>query len=188
VRLLVLAGVLAAAVTAAVLAGFLLYDAPTRVGALPGDVRAPVPDVTSGGVTKAAGKARSRASRTTPPSPSASDSPDTPSPTPARPTRSAAPPPAPSTGAASRSASPRPRPSASAPPVLRFGDTGPEVAELQARLRQIGYPGGEADGVYDRDVENAVRSYQFTRAVLQDEPGVYGATTRTALEAETDEP
>lgn len=185
VRLLVLAGVLATAVATAVLAGFLLYDGPTRDGALPADVRAPVPDVTSGRVT-AAGKASPRPSRT-PPSPTASDSPGTPSPTPATPTRSAAPPPAPSRGA-SAGASPRPRPTVSAPPVLRLGDTGPEVAELQARLRQIGYQAGGAEGVYDRDVENAVRSYQLTRVVLADESGVYGAATRTSLEAESDEP
>ncbi|MDX3576608.1 MULTISPECIES: peptidoglycan-binding domain-containing protein [unclassified Streptomyces] len=185
VRLLVLAGVLATAVTAAVLAGFLLYDGPTRDGALPADVRAPVPDVTSGRVTTA-GKASPRPSRTRP-SPTASDSPGTPSPTPAAPTRSAAPPPAPSR-AASADASPQPRPTVSAPPVLRLGDTGPEVAELQARLRRIGYPGGGAEGVYDHDVENAVRSYQLTRAVREDESGVYGAATRTSLEAETDEP
>ncbi|MDX5569125.1 peptidoglycan-binding protein [Streptomyces sp. ID05-04B] len=185
-RLLVLAGLLATAVTAAVLAGFLLYDGPTRDGALPGGVRAPVPDVTSAGVTTA-GKATPRASRT-PPSPTASDSPETPSsPTAARPTRSAAPPPAPSRGATGTT-TPGPGPSASAAPVLRFGDTGPEVAELQARLRQIGYQGGRAEGVYDVEVENAVRSYQLTRAVLQDEPGVYGVATRASLEAETDEP
>ncbi|MGW7168083.1 peptidoglycan-binding protein [Streptomyces sp. NPDC054884] len=188
VRLLVLAGVLATAVTAAVLAGFLLYDGPTRDGALPEGVRAPVPDVTSG-ITTTAAKAPPRPSRT-PPSPTASDSPDTPSPTPAKPTRSAAPPrtPAPSR-AATGTASPGPgRPSDSAPPVLRFGDTGPEVAELQARLREIGYQAGRTEGVYDLEVENTVRSYQLTRTVLQDEAGVYGVATRTALEAETDEP
>ncbi|KRC95844.1 MULTISPECIES: peptidoglycan-binding domain-containing protein [unclassified Streptomyces] len=185
VRLLVLAGVLATAVTAAVLAGFLLYVGPTRHGALPEDVRAPVPDVTSGGVAPGR-KASPRASRTAP-TPTASDSPGTPSPAVERPTRSAAPPPAPSrrpTG----SASPRPAPTVSAPPALRFGDTGPEVAELQARLRRIGYQGGATEGVYDREVENSVRSYQLTRAVLEDEAGVYGVATRAALEAETDEP
>jgi len=62
------------------------------------------------------------------------------------------------------------------------------VAELQARLRRIGYQGGATEGVYDREVENSVRSYQLTRAVLEDEAGVYGVATRAALEAETDEP
>ncbi|MFF6804671.1 peptidoglycan-binding protein [Streptomyces sp. NPDC012616] len=187
VRLLVLAALLTTAVTAAVLAGFLLYDGPTRDGALPEGVRAPVPDVTSGGVTTA-GRGSPRASRT-PPSPTASDSPGNPSPTPARPTRSAAPPPAPAPSrGATGTPSPGPRPSASAPPVLRLGDTGPEVAELQARLRRIGYQAGRAEGVYDIEVENAVRSYQLTRAVVQDESGVYGVATRTALEAETGDP
>jgi peptidoglycan hydrolase-like protein with peptidoglycan-binding domain len=73
-------------------------------------------------------------------------------------------------------------------PILRFGDKGPEVVELQLRLRQIGYYSGDADGDYDRDVESAVRGYQLTRVILKDEPGVYGVATRASLEAETKEP
>lgn len=72
--------------------------------------------------------------------------------------------------------------------MLRLGDRGPEVIELQLRLRQTGFFAGEADGVYDREVENAVRAYQLTRVVVDDEPGVYGPATRTSLESETSEP
>jgi peptidoglycan hydrolase-like protein with peptidoglycan-binding domain len=72
--------------------------------------------------------------------------------------------------------------------VLRLGDRGPEVIELQLRLRQTGFFAGEADGVYDREVENAVRAYQLTRVVVEDEPGVYGQATRTSLQSETSEP
>ncbi|MES5820722.1 peptidoglycan-binding domain-containing protein [Streptomyces sp. RG80] len=62
------------------------------------------------------------------------------------------------------------------------------MTELQLRLRQTGFYDGEADGTYDRDVENAVRGYQLTRVVLADEPGVYGPATRASLESETSQP
>jgi peptidoglycan hydrolase-like protein with peptidoglycan-binding domain len=64
----------------------------------------------------------------------------------------------------------------------------PEVTELQLRLRQIGLYDGDADGDFDRRVENAVRGYQLTRFLLEDESGVYGSETRTSLEAETSQP
>jgi hypothetical protein len=173
-------------VTAAVLAGVLLYDAPDRDGSLAEGVRAPVPDVTSGRAATT-GSSSPQASRTQPSS-TASGSPS-PSPSPASkaPSPSAVPPSAPSTGATG-TASPGPSATNSTPTVLRLGDSGPEVVELQLRLRQIGFYGGEADGEYSRQVESAVRTYQLTRAVLQDESGVYGAATRASLEAETDEP
>ncbi|MEH0576350.1 peptidoglycan-binding protein [Streptomyces sp. B21-108] len=182
-HLLALAGALAAAVTAAGLAAVLLYKAPERDGSSAEGVRVPVPEVTS----EAASPARpssAQASRTQPSSPTASGSPSPASPTPEAPTRSAVPPSAPSTGTASAS----PSATVSTPLVLRLGDSGPQVVELQLRLRQIGYYGGEADGEYGRQVESSVRTYQLTRAVLKDESGVYGAATRASLEAETDKP
>ncbi|MFI7297927.1 peptidoglycan-binding protein [Streptomyces sp. NPDC050121] len=182
-QLLALAGALAAAVTAAVLAAVLLYKAPERDGSSAEGVRAPVPEVTSGAASPA-GPSSAQASRTQPSSPTASGSPTPSSPTPEAPTRSAVPPSAPSTGTASAS----PSATVSTPLVLRLGDSGPQVVELQLRLRQIGYYGGEADGEYSRQVESAVRTYQLTRAAFQDESGVYGPATRASLEAETDEP
>jgi peptidoglycan hydrolase-like protein with peptidoglycan-binding domain len=74
------------------------------------------------------------------------------------------------------------------PPVLGLGDQGPEVVELQLRIGQIGLYDGEADGDFDEQVRSAVRTYQVTRFVLQDESGVYGTATRASLEAETSEP
>ncbi|MER6113357.1 peptidoglycan-binding domain-containing protein [Streptomyces hirsutus] len=62
------------------------------------------------------------------------------------------------------------------------------MVELQLRLRQVGFYDGDADGNYDRDVENAVRGYQLTRVILQDESGVYGVATRASLESQTKEP
>lgn len=74
------------------------------------------------------------------------------------------------------------------PPVLRLGDEGPEVTELQLRLRQIGLYAGDIDGDYDRSVEGSVRTYQLTRVILSEPSGVYGTATRTSLESETSEP
>jgi peptidoglycan hydrolase-like protein with peptidoglycan-binding domain len=72
--------------------------------------------------------------------------------------------------------------------VLRPGDEGSGVTELQLRLRQLGLYHGRTSGYYDYRVENAVRSYQFARGITQDEYGVYGPATRARLESETSEP
>lgn len=74
------------------------------------------------------------------------------------------------------------------PIVLREGAGGPEVAELQARLRRLAvYPGPE-DGRYDADVREAVSRYQRAYGVAGDPDGVYGAPTRASLESRTEEP
>ncbi|MER0246496.1 peptidoglycan-binding domain-containing protein, partial [Streptomyces sp. HSW2009] len=79
-----------------------------------------------------------------------------------------------------------PRPTG--PPVLRQGDSGPEVAELQDRLRQTWTYGGSADGDYDTGVANAVGAYQRRHHLTGDPEGVYGPHTRSYLEARTDKP
>ncbi|HSX96203.1 MAG TPA: peptidoglycan-binding domain-containing protein, partial [Streptomyces sp.] len=63
-----------------------------------------------------------------------------------------------------------------------------EVTELQLRLSQIGLYNADADGDYDGEVQSAVRGYQLTRVLLEDESGVYGEETRASLESETSEP
>ncbi|MQY10425.1 hypothetical protein SRB5_05330 [Streptomyces sp. RB5] len=73
----------------------------------------------------------------------------------------------------------------SAPSTLRRGDEGPEVTELQHRLGQLRLYDKDADGVYDRDTYEAVRTYQNARGITADPPGVYGPATREALERET---
>ncbi|WP_227025963.1 peptidoglycan-binding domain-containing protein [Streptomyces fodineus] len=73
-------------------------------------------------------------------------------------------------------------------PVLQPGDDGPEVAELQLRLRQLNLYADQIDGVYTRPVEDAVRNYQLARGIWSDPLGVYGPATRRSLEAETSEP
>ncbi len=82
--------------------------------------------------------------------------------------------------------------SPSAPPtgpiVLREGSSGPEVADLQRRLRQLGLYAGPADGRYGAAVRNAVSRYQQIYGVHGDPDGVYGAPTRASLESRTREP
>ncbi|MFI5521345.1 peptidoglycan-binding protein [Streptomyces platensis] len=101
-------------------------------------------------------------------------------------------PPAPTRASGSVSDSPTAHGRPSAPPtgpiVLREGAGGPEVVELQGRLRQLAvYPGLE-DGRYDADVRDAVSRYQRAYGVTGDPDGVYGAPTRTSLESRTQAP
>ncbi|MFB8754030.1 peptidoglycan-binding domain-containing protein [Streptomyces nigra] len=183
---------LAVAVTGASFGGLFGYDGPERGGA-DGGLRAPLPDATSSeagtGSSAAAGVPSTAASAASSgPSggaPSATGSTGV-SPTPAE--GSGTPSAGPSGAAPSEGQTPSPTGQAGEPPVLRRGDRGPEVVELQLRLRRTGLYAGEADGVYGGSVESAVRAYQLTRVVLDDESGVYGRPTRTALESETPEP
>ncbi|MER6132042.1 peptidoglycan-binding protein [Streptomyces sp. NPDC001815] len=188
---LVGAGATAVVVAAAGFAsGLFSYESPSRDSAAPDDIRASVPD--------ASVEERSPSASASPsPSPSASPSASpSPSVTPSA-TRPAAPP------TPSRAASTSSTPSADSPtgttqppsgppekgvqPVLRRGDTGPEVTELQLRLQQLALFVGNSDGDYDNRTENAVRNYQVTRGI-NEEPGVYAEETRNRLETETSEP
>ncbi|ELS50714.1 peptidoglycan-binding domain-containing protein [Streptomyces viridochromogenes] len=180
---------LAVVLTGAVVGGLLSYDGPSRDGALPDGVRAPVPDGSADGANSPGEQSDDASSTSAAQSPTSSPS-TSPTHSAADPTRSATPTEAPSGPAGTGSASAAPGPSASEeqPPVLRFGDQGPEVTELQLRLRQLGFYGGDIDGEYDREVENSVRGYQFARLILGDEPGVYGSATRASLESETAQP
>ncbi|MTE17900.1 hypothetical protein F0L17_01875 [Streptomyces sp. TRM43335] len=119
--------------------------------------------------------------------------PSTPPPKP----RTAPPSGAPASGASPRTPAPAPpvsvpspasRPSRAADPdVLRQGDTGPAVRELQERLSEIPhvYPDGGVDGRYDAAVAEAVARYQEWYGVRGDEEGVYGDDTRRDLEERT---
>jgi hypothetical protein len=46
---------------------------------------------------------------------------------------------------------------------LKYTNSGPDVALLQVRLRQLGYYEGRADGLYGRDVETAVKRFQHDK-------------------------
>ncbi|WP_367323491.1 peptidoglycan-binding domain-containing protein [Streptomyces sp. HUAS ZL42] len=197
--LLALAAACVAVVAAAGYAsGLFSYETPSREGALPDDVRAAVPDTS----TSAAPVSSSQAGATTsgpasaPPS-SASSSHST---GPSSSASSASP-------SASRSTEPtetattvratgtiEPENGAgdaqktSAAPVLRRGDKGAEVTELELRLTQLGLYTRQPGGKYNEGVEDAVTGYQQARGIQDEEPGVYGAATRTRLESETTEP
>jgi peptidoglycan hydrolase-like protein with peptidoglycan-binding domain len=62
------------------------------------------------------------------------------------------------------------------------------VTELQLRLRQLYLYNDDANGVFTSRVEEALRNYQWSRGIRDDELGVYGPATRTKLESETKEP
>ncbi|MEU0894935.1 peptidoglycan-binding protein [Streptomyces massasporeus] len=199
-NLLVVAAAACVAVVAAAgyASGLFSYESPSRDTALPDDIRASVPDAPSSsaastppqGSTSAASPAPAA-----PPSPSRGGSPSA-SPSPSAPSASASPSQSPSPSA--------PQPSGSAtgpeqappdngrqktgPTVLRLGDRGPEVTELQLRLRQLYLYDDDTDGTFDDRLADAVRTYQWSRGVQTDELGVYDRETREKLESETREP
>ncbi|MFG1665785.1 peptidoglycan-binding protein [Streptomyces sp. Y7] len=179
---------LAVLLTGAFLGGLFTYESPSRDDAVSDDVRAPVPDATTEDGTSPEGESSAvpSASPSGSATPSAGTTASSDSPTPSA--TSATPTTAPSSTGATATAAPEPSDAEARPPVLRRGDQGPEVVELQLRLRQIGLYSADADGDFDRQVESAVRTYQLTRVILDDESGVYGIPTRTSLEAQTSEP
>ncbi|WP_307825110.1 peptidoglycan-binding protein [Streptomyces sp. M2CJ-2] len=184
--------------------GLFAYEAPSRDGALPDDVRVSVPDVPS-----ASPSASASPSEGTDPaaSPSLLVSAS------ASPSENASPSASESVSVSESSASATPsdtaEPSSAAPTtapaealeegtdeeerevtgaVLRRGDHGPEVVELQQRLRQLHLYNSEIHGRFNRRVEDALRTYQWSRGIRGDELGVYGPETRSRLESETREP
>lgn len=174
--------------TGAFVGGLFTYDSPSRDRSVPDDVRAPVPDGSAEDGTSPEGQSAGTASAS-PSRSSTSSAGATPTDGSAPPNGSStAPTAAPSSAGATTSAAPDPSDAEGQPPVLRLGDQGPGVTELQLRLRQIGHYGGDIDGDYGREVESAVRTYQLTRVILGDESGVYGTATRKSLESETAEP
>ncbi|WDG33672.1 peptidoglycan-binding domain-containing protein [Streptomyces sp. CA-278952] len=143
------------------------------------------------------------ASATPPRTQSPSAAPSAPPSASASPTESREPEPTATTSApASPTASASPTPDGGAPPAappadpppglagssLRPGDRGPEVAELQTRLRTVGewlYSGPVDGSSYSDQVAYSVAIYQSYKAIQGDPTGVYGPNTRRALEAET---
>ncbi|AIR98159.1 peptidoglycan-binding domain-containing protein [Streptomyces glaucescens] len=192
---LVVSGGVVAVIAAAALAGGLFsYDPPSRDTALPEDVREAVPEARTSAAAPSApapGTASASASASSAsPSASESTSPSA-SPSPSRSSASPTPTPTPTPTPAPSTTTARPSVSAVAPeedpPVLQRGDRGPEVTELQLRLRQLYLYNDDAHGTFDQSVEQALRNYQSSRG-LHDELSVYGPRTREALERETREP
>ncbi|MFF3375320.1 peptidoglycan-binding protein [Streptomyces sp. NPDC002680] len=174
--------------------GMFTYDKPSRNNTAAQDVRESVPAATTSAASPTPSSSPT-ASRSAPPSPTPTLS-ETPTPTPTptsaapTPTRSATPSQAPTTAQATGTITPAPGgdDDKETAPVLRPGDHGDEVLELQQRLRQLALYVNDLDGVYDDNVENAVTAYQTTRNIDAEEPGVYDRTTRERLESETTEP
>ncbi|MFD3892042.1 peptidoglycan-binding protein [Streptomyces cellulosae] len=179
--------------------GLFSYETPSRDTAAPDDVRASVPDASSRAPSaepsSEAPSASAGASASESPTASGSESPS-PSASASAPSASATastavePSATPSPDGAAPSApavAPEPSEPADTAPVLRRGDQGPEVVELQQRLRQVWLYQGDADGRYSHRVEEAVRRYQWQRGI-NEELGVYGPRTRARLESETRTP
>ncbi|MGW0918154.1 peptidoglycan-binding domain-containing protein [Streptomyces sp. NPDC002755] len=191
------AAVVAVVAAAGFASGLFTYEKPTRDGATPEDVRAAVPDASTSAASASASPSRSASPSASEASPSPSESE---SPSPSASESSASPSASPSAEAGQ--ATPTARATGSLAPgngadneddpteavVLRRGDKGAEVTELQLRLRQLFLYNGEADGTFTGEVEDALRNYQWSRGTTEDGMGVYGALTRTRLEAETTEP
>jgi len=76
--------------------------------------------------------------------------------------------------------------SAAQSPTLSFGDTGPDVSDLQTRLDRLARPTWiPVTGVYDSQTVAAVTYVQQLLHVVGDPPGVYGPATRAALVSAT---
>ncbi len=69
-------------------------------------------------------------------------------------------------------------PAMAAERTLQKGDTGEKVAAMQARLIELGYLAGEADGVFDEDTETALMAFQRYNGLL-----ATGMADRITLEA-----
>ncbi|MCX4667527.1 peptidoglycan-binding protein [Streptomyces sp. NBC_01381] len=169
-------GAAVAVVTVAVLAAgvFSSDDEPRRDRALP-DAPTSAVDVPSGSVAPSgSASASASASRSADPSPSrtSSASASTSAPSATR-----------STARATGSVEPEAPASGQ---VLRRGDRGAEVVDLQERLQQLSLYEGEAHGNFNAPVASALTRFQVARGTDgADGEGVYGAATRAALEAET---
>ncbi|MDT0393961.1 MULTISPECIES: peptidoglycan-binding domain-containing protein [Streptomyces] len=189
------AGAVVAVVGAAGWAGGMFsYETPSRDGAAPKDVRESVPDVSetpsaSAAASSSAAPVSSSAPAETPSaSASASASPSVSASTPSSsPSSAVTPSPSPSASAPAEAPPAEEEVDEGAGPVLRRGDQGAEVVELQLRLKEKWLYNEEIHGNFNRRVEEALRNFQWPRG-LQSELGVYGPETRARLQSETREP
>lgn len=76
---------------------------------------------------------------------------------------------------------PTPSPSPTPIPTLQSGSRGDAVRQLQQRLRELGYPCGQADGIYGEQTRMAVLYFQDQAGLLQD--GSAGASVQKRLYA-----
>ncbi len=173
--------------------GLFSYEPPSRDDAAPQDVRASVPTRSESATSATPSTSGSTSAEPTTASPTPSLS-ETPSPTAsstpsATPSKSANPSHTPTPTATASTAVANNHQSSSTPaPVLQRGDEGPEVTELQLRLTQLRLYTGPDNGIFDKQVQSSVRTYQLARGITSDGLGVYGTTTRARLESETSQP
>ena len=70
--------------------------------------------------------------------------------------------------------------------MIRLGDAGEAVADIQRKLMALGYDPGPADGVFGRRTLNAVKAFQAQRVGPNGRPlvvdGEVGPLTAWALE------
>jgi len=67
------------------------------------------------------------------------------------------------------------------PPLLKLGDAGDEVRDLQERLAAAGLSPGEIDGVFGPHTQAAVVAFQLQQGLVPD--GEVGPQTRAALKS-----
>jgi cell wall hydrolase len=73
-----------------------------------------------------------------------------------------------------------PAPTTPSPTMLRLGDRGPDVRELQERLAELGFwLGGDPDGVFGALTQHAVTAFQKVSGIDRD--GIAGPQTRQEL-------
>ena len=65
-------------------------------------------------------------------------------------------------------------------PVLRLGDRGDVVRQLQERLKNLGFYNGSIDGIFGTQTENAVKQAQADNALTVD--GIVGPATWNAID------
>lgn len=70
--------------------------------------------------------------------------------------------------------------------ILRRGDQGEGVRQLQRALKQINFNPGTVDGIYGPRTEDAVRRFQSMYAALATD-GIYGPNTRKYIRMELDD-
>ncbi|OXB94689.1 N-acetylmuramoyl-L-alanine amidase [Parageobacillus galactosidasius] len=64
--------------------------------------------------------------------------------------------------------------------ILKLGDKGEKVKQLQKALNAINFKCGKADGIYGPKTQDAVRRFQSMYAALKDD-GIYGPQTKQFL-------
>jgi hypothetical protein len=175
------AGVAVVAVAGAVLFS---YRAPARDQAAAQEVRAGVPETTDPALVPGPPLSSTSAPPTGGPSPSRSSA----SPPPMTPTASVSTPATTASPTVPATPSVTPGTTPAVLTVLRRGDTGPKVVDLQQRLARVHLYAGRPDGVFSHRVEMAVRGYQLFRGIKGDVLGTYGPATRASLEARTARP